>query len=302
MARRGRRFDVVVVDPPSFAARQSSVAAARRAYGRLTTQALALLEPGGLLVQASCSSRVTSDEFVDTVFTAARAVGPPPDAPSPAPAIRSTTRSGSPRAPTSRPSSPASTPDRGRGPQLFAHDASTWPATANSWRIWRPARWCQNAGRWPRRSSRPSPRSTTPAATSRRTTCPSGGTPTGRPTSPAASRPGARLGFQGPDQGYALTLAARLRPEVHVQAGESVDDAVAGCTAVALRRASLYGRAPVIHDLRIAFTIWGYFDADAARPSSSTCAARCSRASPTACTTTTSGGRSSTRCPRRRCG
>ena len=46
-----------------------------------------------------------------------------------------------------------------------------------------------------------------------------------------------------------------------MQPGESVDDAVSGCTAVALRRASLYGRAPVIHDLRIAFTIWGFLDA-----------------------------------------
>lgn len=73
---------------------------------------------------------------------------------------------------------------------------------------------------------------------------------------------GARLGFQGPDQGYALTLAARLRPDVMAQRGESVDDAVAGCTDIALRRASLYGRAPVIHDLRVAFTIWGYLDPD----------------------------------------
>jgi hypothetical protein len=71
---------------------------------------------------------------------------------------------------------------------------------------------------------------------------------------------GARLGFQGPDQGYALALAERLRPEVRVQEGESVDDALAGCTAVALRRASLYGRAPVLPDLRVALTIWGFFD------------------------------------------
>jgi len=75
MARRGRHFDVVVVDPPSFASRASSVPVARRSYGRLTTQALALLEPGGLLVQASCSSRVSADDFVDTVFMAARAAG-----------------------------------------------------------------------------------------------------------------------------------------------------------------------------------------------------------------------------------
>ena len=84
-----------------------------------------------------------------------------------------------------------------------------------------------------------------------------------RPADLSGRQPtGARLGFQGPDQGYALTLAARLRPEVRVRAGESVGDAVAGCTAIALRRASLYGRAPVIHDLRIAFTIWGYLDAE----------------------------------------
>jgi hypothetical protein len=71
---------------------------------------------------------------------------------------------------------------------------------------------------------------------------------------------GARLGYQGPDQGYALTLAARLRPEVLVQAGESVDDALSGCTAIGLRRASIYGRAPVMPDLRIALTMWGFLD------------------------------------------
>jgi 23S rRNA (cytosine1962-C5)-methyltransferase len=41
----------------------------------LTTQALALLQPGGLLVQASCSSRVPADDFVDTVFMATRSAG-----------------------------------------------------------------------------------------------------------------------------------------------------------------------------------------------------------------------------------
>ena len=72
---------------------------------------------------------------------------------------------------------------------------------------------------------------------------------------------GERLGYQGPDQGYVLTLAARLRPQVRVSAGESVDDALRGCTLIALRRASLFGRAPVIADMRLALTIWGYLDA-----------------------------------------
>jgi hypothetical protein len=64
------------------------------------------------------------------------------------------------------------------------------------------------------------------------------------------------------DQGYALALAARLRDTLQLQGGEDVDDALAGITAIGLRRASLFGRAPVIHDLRIAATIWGFLDAD----------------------------------------
>ena len=71
---------------------------------------------------------------------------------------------------------------------------------------------------------------------------------------------GARLGYQGPDQGYMLTLAERFRDKVIAGANESVEDAIRGCINIALRRASLYGRAPVIHDLTIAFTIWGWLD------------------------------------------
>jgi len=56
-----------------------------------------------------------------------------------------------------------------------------------------------------------------------------------------------------------LSLAERLRPRVRVTSGESVDDAIQGCIGIALRRASHFGRAPVIHDLDIAFTMWGYF-------------------------------------------
>ena len=74
---------------------------------------------------------------------------------------------------------------------------------------------------------------------------------------------GERLGYQGPDQGYVLTLAERCRAKVIVSTGESVNDAIAGCVNIALRRASLFGRAPVIHDLTIAFTIWGWLDAKA---------------------------------------
>lgn len=71
---------------------------------------------------------------------------------------------------------------------------------------------------------------------------------------------GPSLGAQGPDQGFAFTIARRLVPKLHLQSGERVDDAVRGCALIALRRASLYSRAPVVHDVNLAFTIWGYFD------------------------------------------
>jgi hypothetical protein len=54
-----------------------------------------------------------------------------------------------------------------------------------------------------------------------------------------------------------------LRPELKLQPGESADDALRGATLIGLRRASLFGRAPVIHDLRLALTIWGFLDPDA---------------------------------------
>jgi hypothetical protein len=69
------------------------------------------------------------------------------------------------------------------------------------------------------------------------------------------------LGNQGPDQGFALRIAERLRPKLDLQAGENADDVIEGCLGVALRRASLFSRAPVVHDLDIAFTIFGFYDA-----------------------------------------
>ncbi len=68
-----------------------------------------------------------------------------------------------------------------------------------------------------------------------------------------------RLGHPGPDQGYVLVLAERMRPRIKVTTGESIDDAIQGCIGIALRRASHFGRAPVVHDLDIALTMWGYF-------------------------------------------
>ena len=69
---------------------------------------------------------------------------------------------------------------------------------------------------------------------------------------------GPRLGNPGPDQGYALTLAARFHGRLKIDHSEHEEDVIAGCLPVALKRASLFGRAPVIHDLELAFTLFGF--------------------------------------------
>ncbi|HUF99332.1 MAG TPA: hypothetical protein VMM60_14480 [Ilumatobacter sp.] len=76
---------------------------------------------------------------------------------------------------------------------------------------------------------------------------------------PGLQPDGPRRGAQGPDQGFALAIAARLAPQLRLQPGEKQADAVRGCLGIALKRASMYSRAPVVHDVRLAFTIWGFF-------------------------------------------
>jgi 23S rRNA (cytosine1962-C5)-methyltransferase len=74
-AAAGRRFDVVVCDPPSFAPRAEAVPAARRAYRRLNALALAVVNPGGLLLTASCSSHIGRDQLAAAVAEAAADAG-----------------------------------------------------------------------------------------------------------------------------------------------------------------------------------------------------------------------------------
>lgn len=71
---------------------------------------------------------------------------------------------------------------------------------------------------------------------------------------------GDRLGAPGPDLGYALKIARTFDGRLRLADGEDHHDVVGGCVAVAMKRASLFGRAPVVHDLTVAFTIWGYLD------------------------------------------
>jgi len=71
---------------------------------------------------------------------------------------------------------------------------------------------------------------------------------------------GPMFGSIGPDQGYALRLAEGMVDRLRLAPGEDAEDVVAGCVAVAMKRSALFGRAPVLADLEVAFGAWGYLD------------------------------------------
>jgi 23S rRNA (cytosine1962-C5)-methyltransferase len=77
MKEDGRKFDIVILDPPMFAQNQAQVETALSAYRRLTQLGVVLLKPGGVLVQASCSSRVDAHVFFEAVHRSASEAGRP---------------------------------------------------------------------------------------------------------------------------------------------------------------------------------------------------------------------------------
>jgi 23S rRNA (cytosine1962-C5)-methyltransferase len=77
MKEENRKFDIVILDPPMFAQNQAQVETALAAYRRLTRLGLDVLKPGGILMQASCSSRVDAGDFFDAVHRSAKEAGRP---------------------------------------------------------------------------------------------------------------------------------------------------------------------------------------------------------------------------------
>jgi len=73
MHEDGRRFDLVIADPPAFARRKRDLPAAREAYRRLNRLAMRVLCEDGLLFAASCSSHLDADGLRDALRGAARA-------------------------------------------------------------------------------------------------------------------------------------------------------------------------------------------------------------------------------------
>jgi 23S rRNA (cytosine1962-C5)-methyltransferase len=66
----GRRFDLIVLDPPKFASSQAQVLAACRGYKDINWLALQLLQRDGILFTMSCSGLVKPDLFQKVIFGA----------------------------------------------------------------------------------------------------------------------------------------------------------------------------------------------------------------------------------------
>jgi len=75
LIKSGKKYGMVIVDPPSFARKQADVYGALKAYEKLNKLAVKLLEKNGILVAASCSARVAKDEFFSTILKAMRSSG-----------------------------------------------------------------------------------------------------------------------------------------------------------------------------------------------------------------------------------
>jgi 23S rRNA (cytosine1962-C5)-methyltransferase len=67
----GRRFDMVVLDPPAFAKNRDSIPAAERGYKEINLRAMKILKPGGYLVTCSCSYHISEATFLQLLAEAA---------------------------------------------------------------------------------------------------------------------------------------------------------------------------------------------------------------------------------------
>ncbi|MGH9294953.1 MAG: hypothetical protein ACRD0B_06445 [Acidimicrobiales bacterium] len=65
-------------------------------------------------------------------------------------------------------------------------------------------------------------------------------------------------GIPGPDQGYALLLAERFASRLRLGEGEHAEDVLMGAVMIGLRRAALFGRAPVSADIELGLNLFGY--------------------------------------------
>ena len=71
-SRLGKRYDVIILDPPAFTKTRSQIESAIRGYKEINLRAMKMVAPGGYLITCSCSQHVTPDLFKKMVTDAAK--------------------------------------------------------------------------------------------------------------------------------------------------------------------------------------------------------------------------------------
>lgn len=70
--KQGKKFDLVISDPPSFAHSRDQLKAAEKAYRKLMALGLSVTAQGGLFCAASCTSQLGPPQFAKAIADAAR--------------------------------------------------------------------------------------------------------------------------------------------------------------------------------------------------------------------------------------
>ncbi len=73
-AKAGRRFDTIILDPPSFTKSKKEKRDALRGYKEINLSAMKILNPDGLLFTGSCSYHISRQEFLEMLQTSAQDV------------------------------------------------------------------------------------------------------------------------------------------------------------------------------------------------------------------------------------
>lgn len=68
----GKRYDVVILDPPAFTKSRENIQKAITGYKEINLRGMKLVKPGGFLVTASCTNLVPPDLFLKTIEIAAK--------------------------------------------------------------------------------------------------------------------------------------------------------------------------------------------------------------------------------------
>ena len=70
--KEGRKYDMVMLDPPAFTKNRSSIEKAVTGYKEINLRGMKMINNGGFLVTSSCTNLVSPELFLDTIYMAAK--------------------------------------------------------------------------------------------------------------------------------------------------------------------------------------------------------------------------------------